>query len=328
MGRHKGTGLGKKAAALLPVALALVLAAGCGKSNLLQEEGGGLAANVSVRAPSGTPAGVGKGGHPLALAEAKRLMLAVHVPVTPLPLGRVPRSSPIRFAPGIVADPNQVDLHRVWRLRAGPQAVLAAVRRNHPGGLRVSGGGSAGKHSPGQPEVEDWWYVTFEASSLPGLGEATLSLSMAAASGGGTLLRADADVIWLDVRPAAERVPDGVSGVEVIRGRPERAVTLRRTISDPSSVQRIDEAIDALPIVQPGDMSCPEEPAEPAVVHLIFRGASGTQLAVATQSAGPEVGGCDPMHFSVMGRDETPLANGSRVLAIGGQALGVRLLPG
>jgi hypothetical protein len=241
-------------------------------------------------------------------------------------LSGVPRSSPIGSAPARPATPNLVDVHRIWRVSGSPREILAVVRHSHPAGLKINGGGSSGRHGVGEREVEYLWYVTFGASPAQGIGSEELAISMTAAPGGGTLLRADGQVVWLSARPPAERVPAGVSSIEVARGATNRQMTLHRTIGAPGSVRRILAAIDALPIVQPGAWMCPDEPIGP-VVRLSFRGHTGRVLAKAAQAAGDEVGNCSPMFFSVEGREQKPLAEGARVIAIVSQMLGFKVLP-
>jgi hypothetical protein len=270
---------------------------------------------------------VGAHGSGLARVVARSLLGTLTVPSAAIPVGSVPRSSPIRYAPGTFATPNLIDVHRIWRVSGLPREALARIRRSHPAGLKINGGGSAGKHGLGEREVEYWWYVTFRARSRPGLGSEVLAISTTAAPGGGTLLRADGEVVWLSARPPAERVPVGVGTVEVARGPTYKQMTVRRTISASASVRRIIVALDILPIVQPGTWVCPAEPLGP-VVRLTFRGPADEVLAEAVQAAGDEVGDCSPMYFSVRGREEKPLAKGANVIGIISQMLGLRLLPG
>lgn len=149
---------------------------------------------------------------------------------------------------------------------------------------------------------------------------------MTPAPKGGTLLRADGQVVWLSTRSPSERVPAGVSSIEVARGPTYRQITLRRTISTAGSVRRIVTAIDMLPIVQPGTTACPEEPLGP-VVRLSFRGHTGNVLAQAVQAAGSEVDNCSPMYFSIKDHEQKPLAEGASVIDTISQLLGVQLLP-
>jgi hypothetical protein len=171
--------------------------------------------------------------------------------------------------------------------------------------MKQNGGGSAGKHAPGEREHEYSWWVTFAAHAQPGLQSEQLLISITGAPGGGTLLLAEPQVVWTTPRPAAERVPPGVSRIEVIRATTvaeeldkERAslerrpalkgthvsrpahgvVTLRRVISSPVAVARIVAAFERLPIVQPGTIICPAG-AEGPVVRLTFRGRAGKVLA-------------------------------------------------
>ncbi len=257
---------------------------------------------------------------------ARSLLSAIRVPSDASPVGSVPRSSPISSVPARSATPNLVDVHRIWRVPGSPREALAIIRHSHPSGLTINGGGSAGQHAPGEREHEYLWYVTFQARPQLGLSSEQLAISTIAAPGGGTLLRADAEVVWLSPRPAAEHVRAGVSSIVVTRGSTYRQMTLRRTISDAASVRRIMTAIDMLPIVQPGTWVYPDEPIGP-VVRLSFRGHAGRVLAKAAQAAGDEVGNCSPMYFSVQGREQKPLAKGASVIAIVSQTLGVGLLP-
>jgi hypothetical protein len=224
---------------------------------------------------------MGPHGPGLAHAVARSLLGALRVPSDAIPLGSVPRSSPISSAPARSVTPDLVDVHRIWRVPGSPREVLAVLRHSHSAGLTMNGSGSAGKHG----------------------------------------------VVWVSARPPAERVPAGVSSIEVARGPTYKQMTLRRTISASASVRRIVAAIDMLPIVQPGTWVCPEEPVGP-VVRLSFRGDAGRVLAEAVQAAGDEVGNCSPMYFSVRGREEKPLAEGASVIGIISQMLGLKLLPG
>ena len=324
MGRY-GAAAGAKwwqrTAVFLAVVLGLLLVAGCGKTAPTVGE-------ISVGGLRDTPVPAGVHGAVLARAVARSLLGALRVPSDAVPVARVPRSSPISSVAARLATPNLVDVHRIWRVPGSPRVVLAIVRHSHPAGLTINGGGSGGEHAVGQTEVEYSWYVTFGAKPQPGLGLQELVISMTAAPQGGTLLRADGEVVWLSARPAAERVPAGVSSVEVTRGPPRRGRRLLRVISDPVAVQRIVAALERLPIVQPGTWVCPSEPVEPAVVHLTFRDSARKVLAEAVQAAGTEVGNCDPMYFSVEGREQKPLAEGASVIGIVSQTLGLKLLPG
>jgi hypothetical protein len=309
----------------LPMVLALALAAGCGKTNPALT--GGLGRTIFVSDFRDTPVPAGAHGPVLARAVARSLLDALRVPSYAILLGSVPRSSPIGSVSARLATPNLVDVHRIWRVPGSPRKILAILRHSHPSGLTINGGGSSGKHGFGEREVEYLWYVTFQAQPVRALGSEVLAISMTAAPGDGTLLRADGVVVWLSGRPSTERVPAGVSSIEVARGPTYKQMTLHRTIRAVGSVRRIITAIDTLPIVQPGTWVCPEEPVGP-VIRVSFRGRANRLLAEAVQAAGPEVGNCSPMYFDVGGHEEKPLARGASVIETISQALGIKLLPG
>jgi hypothetical protein len=168
--------------------------------------------------------------------------------------------------------------------------------------------------------------VTFEARSSAGVQSETLSLATIAAPGGGTLLRAEAQVVWISERPAAERVPAGVSSIELTRRSVNRQIPLRRTIRAALQVKAIITVIDHLPIVQQGTTSCPDERAGPTLI-ITFRGPADKALAQAVQRAGGEVANCNPMYFSVRGREEDALAQGAAVAALIDRMLGIQVLP-
>jgi hypothetical protein len=307
------------------VLLVALGAAGCGKANPVA--GADPAATVSVGAlPPPVPVPAGGGNRALAVAVARSLIDAVEVSGRPIPLTAVPGSSPIRSAPGRLATPNLVDAHRVWRVGGRPREALAAVLHDHPSSLPINGEGSGDSQGPGGRAVYSW-YVSFQAPPRPGLGSEQLVISMTGAPGGGTLVRADGEVVWVSERPAGERVPAGVSSIEVTRSPGQGLGSLRRTVTAPAPVAQIVSGVDGLAIVQPGTVVCPDEPVRAAVVQLVFRGASGQALAVASQSAGPQVGGCAPMRFSLGGHEQKPLAEGARAMAIVDHALQLRLLP-
>jgi hypothetical protein len=309
----------------LAVMIVVLLLAGCGSTSRTAADGHGGAVTVSDHRYTHLPAGAH--GPVLARAVARSLVDAFGVPSDAVALASVPRSSPVAYAPERLATPNLVDVHRIWRVPGSPRKILSLVRHSHPAGLQINGGGSGGHHAPGQPEIETSWWVTFQAHPRSGLGSQTLTISMIAAPKGGTLLRADGQVVWLSTRSPAERVPADVSGIEVTQRSVDRQISLRRTIGAASSVKAIIAAIDRLPIVQPGTWVCPEEPVEPVEVHLSFRDHTGNVLAQAVQAAGSEVGNCSPMYFTIKGHEQKPLAEGANVIDTVSQILGVQLLP-
>jgi hypothetical protein len=329
---------------LLVVALSLLLATGCGEANLA----GG---DIKLTGFRGVSVPVGLRERALAVAVARSMLATVRLSAAAKPESDPPRGSPIRRGAPTPATPNLVDFHRTWRVPGQPEAVIDAVRKMRPAGLTEANSASAGQRSPGEPHGHEyWWDVGFTTRAAPHLDSEQLAISTAAAPGGGTLLRADAQVVWEALRPAGERVPAGVATIEAARvttreelleqelkvsGRKKAhlreithgVVTLRRVISIPSAVRKIIAAIDQLPIVQPGTIVCPAEPGGP-VARLMFRSRADKVLAFAGQRAGSQIGYCDPMYFSIEGHEQKQLADGGRVIDVVSRLLGMKLLPG
>jgi hypothetical protein len=160
----------------------VLLVAGCGSTS--QTDGLGGTVTVSDLRDTHLPAGAH--GPVLARAVARSLLDTLRLSNETKPVTRLPRSLAMRFAGSTPATPNLVEVHRTYRLPGAPHAVLDAIRRSRPVGMHQSGGGSAGHHAPGQPEIETSWYVTFEAKPAPGVRSETLTLATIAAPGGGT----------------------------------------------------------------------------------------------------------------------------------------------
>jgi hypothetical protein len=211
---------------------------GCGSTSRTATDGHAGTVTVSELRYTHLPAGAH--GPVLARAVARSLVDVFVVPSDAVALASVPRSSPVASAPERLATPNLVDVHRIWRVPAAPRKILALVRHSHPAGLRINGGGSGGHHVIGQPEIETSWWVTFQAHPRSGLGSQTLTISMTAAPKGGTLLRADGQVVWVSTRSPAERVPAEVSSIEVTRRSADRQISLRRRITAGSEVGNCD----------------------------------------------------------------------------------------
>jgi hypothetical protein len=323
--------------AFLSLVLACLFVSGCGKTDLAPRY-------VALRTPHSMPYAAGLKGPDLAHAAGETLLDAVEVPSGAERVAHAPQASQLNHAPQRLAARNLVDVDRIWRIGGNPLAHLAALERDHPPGLRVTGGGG----TIGGPGItEKVRYLTFRAERPPGVLSETLIVTETTAPGLEPLLRADAQVVWTSPRPSTERVPQPVSYIVVLRRDPAAELfnrarqaghplamqlrhgvtTLRRVIRQPAAVRRIVGAVDSLPIVQPIGTVCPAGPSGP-VVYLGFNASSTRLLAVAVQGAGYEVGNCAPMHFSIRGHEEKPLGQGEGALNVVDEVLGARLLPG
>lgn len=260
------------------------------------------------------------GNRRAAVADAGQLLTRVV-----LPDGAHRVSKPDHWQLGQAARPAatpMVDRHAWWRVNRPFSRVLDYVRTHPPRGGSLEGTASSG---PGPP----WEAVTFAFPAEPGvLGIRWLTVSMIQLSNRSTGIRTDALVQWIIPRPAAERVPSGVTVIEVSRRIPGQPPTVARTVSGRSHVRQIIKLIDRLPTLQPGVWSCPAQRSAPAIVTLTFRarpGAVPLARASAPADSGNSETGCDAMSFSIRGRRQTALVHTRHFFAAVGRLLGIRL---
>jgi hypothetical protein len=212
------------------------------------------------------------------------------------------------------ASVDSLDRHAWWRVPGGWQAVLAFVHAHPPQGSHefTSGSGEAyGRQTSAS--------ITFGWPTSPGeLRTRQLSVQVITRPGNTTLLRADARAAWISPRSATERVPNGVREIDIQRSRPRSAPTLSLRVTNPSEVHALIAAVDRLPILQPGPISCTMIGVNEPQISFGFRDAPGGRvLALASERAGSRepTSGCDPMSFSIRGVAQTPLLEGPRVVA-------------
>jgi hypothetical protein len=201
-----------------------------------------------------------------------------------------------------------------WRVPGQPQAVLSWEKAHLPGRFARSGSGTVGV-----PPVT--WSDEFTLPPVTGvLDWRELAVEAAAAGGGRTDLRVDAEVTWLPAKPAAERVPPEATAVTIsaVPGFMVGAkVPAPVTITDPAKVSRIASLVNGLSLIRPGGFNCPMDRGR--AVRLTFR-ASAEGPALAIVSAG--LTGCEGVTFTAGGTRQPMLAGGAalarQVLTIAG----------
>jgi hypothetical protein len=285
------------------------------------------AAVLACCAAAAGPALAGSAGsdgqnHRAAIRDAGKLLARVN-----LPAGATPSSQEPSGDGGVLAAPaltegveKLVDEHAWWTVNESPAQVLNYVESHVPGGgktdITCHGGGG------GEP---DWTCVTFAFPPRKGvLGVRELVVEMVGIGDGSTGVRADAEVQWIINRPASEVVPTGVQAIHIARGRPGKRIS--ENITDASTVNKIIQLFNALPVIQPANYHCPAERGP--LVRFAFRAsATGQTLARAAVLAqvGPGQNGCEGMSFSIGGRQQDGLAGGRAFLRQVGKLIGVRL---
>jgi hypothetical protein len=178
-----------------------VLIAACGS---VQAGSGGRSQEDSSRSaadgtrPAGLTAGRGPataaGNRKLAVAEARRLLSAVPRPPSSARLRSPARefSTPAMGLPGVA---SLIDTTRSWRLTMSYSAAVAWLARLRPQGLHRDGSEQGvGAEGPSQG-------YSYAGPANAAWGQAELDIEVAPASRGGSVLRADGVVVWLDPVP-------------------------------------------------------------------------------------------------------------------------------
>jgi hypothetical protein len=226
-----------------------------------------------------------------------------------------------------------------------PSAVFRWVENHSPVRFRAPDGEFDSNffgEGEGEGEGEGAMELPSRSAYLPGgrgvLGS-TLTVWAAHLPGGRSAVRVDAFVRWVKPRLAGERVPDGVTQIELriqhpgelVEFPPEEAqgkapllpastegVTRSLTIEKRRRVAQIVRLADRLRVIQSVVPACPrgaiKEPgvALPWTFDLLFESASGLVLAEASQHK--LVSACGPMTFTVRGKKMPPLEGGAKVL--------------
>ncbi len=228
-------------------------------------------------------------------------------------------------APSRPAVANLIDQASWWTVSESWHRVIDFIDSHPPAGgvLQVMGMSGGGGQSP-----QSAW-AGFAFPAVPHvLGQRQLEVLVAPLSGGGTGIRADAQVQWLIPRPTAERVPASARVLRVSRGLPGHPPAVSVLVTKRKLVAHIADLIDALDIVQPGAWSCPGQPPSGPVVTFAFRARrGGAVLARASEAADarPPATPCQAMSFSVRGRSQPALLDGGSVIAQTQSLLGVPL---
>jgi hypothetical protein len=226
-----------------------------------------------------------------AFAEADALLAAAALPADATPLAGEPDGDGGVLAnPAIgVGNPN-VAVRTSWFRSSAPVAdVLAYTDAHPPSGavLRISGGGETrdGHRAESRAYQRD--------RIRDALGNRWLLVSATKLDDGGTGIRVDGYVVWLDARPEAEVIPASARHLTITaRGRH----TLR--ITDAARVQRIATMLNQADVVQPDVRFCARAPVGVAQPRLTFRSRrAGLPLAIVRvhpagcATAGIQIGG-------------------------------------
>jgi hypothetical protein len=226
-------------AASLAVLAGLAGVAGCGSVPYRPASTPGSPAVSTRGSRPASPPGVPIAGTPTGAEAEARHLLAELV----LPGGT--RSLPERPVPAAVSQPGQnlgtgLDLYRVFRLPMPMDAGQQFVRAHLPAELTSSGTGWGS--DGGAPAYDVLAAEVAPRAVPPGIYAAQLVYTIAPDAGGGSLLRADAQVIIFPARSAAEYLdPAGIRSVTVSTTGPD---PVSRTITSRPEIARLARLVD------------------------------------------------------------------------------------
>jgi hypothetical protein len=243
-----------------------------------------------------------------ARAVARHWLAGLVLPAGTAPLGqRPPAALP---GPGFTGAGQNVDLFRYFRLPVPMAAADSFLRARPPAGLSFDTTGTVG----GDSDV-------LEGSPRrlpPGIAAVMLEFTMAPDSGGGSLLRADAQVMIYPARSAAEYLnPAAFRSVTVSAARWDAAPASRRTITSRPVIAMLAGLVNGLPVQPPGSIiGCPAIGGNMIFYQLVFTPAAAAGPAVVVR---PD--GCLADQVSAGGAWQPPLADGQAVTSAAARLL-------
>jgi hypothetical protein len=296
-----------KAPALAAMTLAAFVAlttAGCGATNPPATTQARQAAHTGRPSPAGSVAAPSLTPRQRAHDDALAILKSFAVP----PGSRRVQSPPL-VSGGVLRQPAQTpaaqDLvdQAAWLIAPStPGSVLGWEERHIPREFKLDGAVT----TDGPPGVQPTLTDTFSLPPVAGVLDSRQLLVEVVRDGDGTAIRVDAQVTWLPVRPASERIPARSATVTIalnlgllhVKKRPPQPVT----ITDPAKVSQLAALINGLPLTAPGIKHCGNDIADN--LTLTFRASpQGPPLAVAVAN----LSGCEGVGLTIGGKPQPGL---------------------
>ncbi len=283
--------------------------------------GGGASVAIAAGAAPAAHTRAAQRNHRAASRDAGQLLRKVVLPAGAVVASRNPTVWKWFTQPQMTPDtPAVVDHHRFWRVPGKPpSAVLAWFQAHRPAGASPAGSGSGS----GLGYVFD--SLSFQFPSIShAITSRQLVVLLTAARGGGTAVRVDAEDVWFIPRPRWERVPAGVTAIELVdhkfNFRTGKTSTSSQTVTDAIQVAKVVADVNALPPGQPGVEACPADIGPN--VALKFYGDQGGPVVAEADADGS---GCGTVGFKLAGRAEPYLTGGPGLIAQLDTLLGMHL---
>jgi hypothetical protein len=159
----------------------------------------------------------------------------------------------------VVGADDLVDLTKFYWLPLQPFVASRFLQAHAPAGTTTTGTGSGSGPGPGS-----YLMVSYSLKSPPaGIDQGTMLLAtLAAGPRGGTIMRADAEVVWYPPRTAAEYVnPEAYRAVTIsvtLVPRSGKPRVITRTFAKRAVMASLARVLDRLrTLAPPGPLSCP-----------------------------------------------------------------------
>ena len=162
--------------------------------------------------------------------------------------------------------------------------------------------------------------VSYLIRPLPaGVAGAQLVLTVVPAASGGSLLRADAQVIWYPPRTAAEYIDPSryhvlTVAVSVYGGRPH---TVHKIVTSQAFIARLAEALDRMQAEPPGAVACPAIFADYQLAFSVSKHSRPVIVVWSNET------GCGGSAITVNGRTQPALEDHGTVAALVDQVVHV-----
>lgn len=290
----------------------LMFLAGCGSTHPTGAATGphaaGSQSGKAVKNDNGTDlvAGAGKAGPPGGSRAQARMLARKLLPMLILPKGtvRLEQVPPQLRGRGVgLGARDVVGAHRQFALRPSLWDAARFFRTHVPAGMRFQSNGS--DSGIGQSFTLDLADVL---RSLPaGIYQAEIDLSVVRAPGGGSLMLADAQVVWSPARSKAEYIDPARFASVVLTAQvyyPKRRTVTRRVTSR-SVITELAGLLNGMQASPDLAMPCP---APPVIYRAGFAVTADGRPSVVVDS-----GSCQEIDISGHGHGQPPLVdhNGS-----------------
>jgi hypothetical protein len=226
-----------------------------------------------------------------------------------------------RAAPSSLRSPSlwggaadQLDLHQTYELRQPMAAAAAVLTARVPAGMSQAGTGE-GSGPSGVTSME----VSYTPRSVPaGIYMAQLVLTVVPAGSGGSMVRADVQVIWFPPRTAAEHIDPAryhaLAITVTFYGR--RLHTMHKVVTSQAVITRLAEALNRSPVRPVQTIGCPLVFAEYRLAFAVSRRARPAVVVMASRWP------CEGAQIRVSGRLQPPLEDAGTVVTTADQVLG------